>query len=226
MPNHVTTKMTVSGPTHYLKAFQEACLVPNESGDLCFDFNSLIPMPECLRQSDSSSLSRNGFFILSALVNPLLLTENAKTRLAGLSIEAESRFRQSALDYLDKNPDVRELGYQALKNYIETGYTDWYQWSIDHWGTKWNSYDFEFLGYQEGKSVDLLVVRFNTAWSFPEPVLIEACRVNPKLHFSCVSFDDMWNFAGRFSSSQEKKFIKEQPTKTLYHLVYGKEYEQ
>ena len=38
---------------------------------------------------------------------------------------------------------------------------NWYNWSIDNWGTKWNAYDSEFGGTG---------VVFSTAWSCPMPV--------------------------------------------------------
>lgn len=48
-----------------------------------------------------------------------------------------------------------------------TGYTSWYDWSIDNWGTKWdaNPDEVDQLGDQE----DYLELRFDTAWCPPMP---------------------------------------------------------
>lgn len=56
--------------------------------------------------------------------------------------------------HVNKDSHVREIEGREWFN--------WYDWHIDHWGTKWNAYD----GYTKiGKTVLTLV--FNTAWSAP-----------------------------------------------------------
>ena len=49
------------------------------------------------------------------------------------------------------------LGAKEMKEY--PGTKNWYGWSVENWGTKWNAYDFENLP----KIKDGIV--FNTAWS-------------------------------------------------------------
>jgi hypothetical protein len=48
----------------------------------------------------------------------------------------------------------------------------WWDWRVQNWGTKWNTYDDE-LCYEEDDTT--LYYTFDTAWSPPEPV-IEALR--------------------------------------------------
>ena len=70
---------------------------------------------------------------------------------------------------------IKSLGEQALKNKQEHQFTDWYNWSIENWGTKWNAYSHEDVqdkaslekAIQEGE----VVIRFDTAWSAPVPVI-------------------------------------------------------
>jgi hypothetical protein len=52
------------------------------------------------------------------------------------------------------------------------GATDWYEWSIANWGTKWNAYDHQV-------SQDDTVLRFDTAWSHPYPVMIRLSEMFP-----------------------------------------------
>ena len=47
------------------------------------------------------------------------------------------------------------------------GADNWYDWSINNWGTKWNSYHDEV----EYDGEESLVYKFDTAWSPPEPVI-------------------------------------------------------
>jgi hypothetical protein len=50
------------------------------------------------------------------------------------------------------------------KNYWEHGYRDWYDWSCENWGTKWNSYYGSFLENRPAYN-------FVTAWDPPMPVI-------------------------------------------------------
>ena len=49
--------------------------------------------------------------------------------------------------------------------FASTGKSDdrWYDWRIQNWGTKWNTYDAELLDISES-----IEYTFNTAWSPPE----------------------------------------------------------
>lgn len=49
---------------------------------------------------------------------------------------------------------------------------NWLDWSIDHWGTKWNAYEHE---ERENGFVSL------TAWSAPHPVIEKLAKDYPKL---------------------------------------------
>ena len=62
------------------------------------------------------------------------------------------------------------------------GATDWYEWSIEHWGTKWNAYQTEV-------SEDETVVRFDTAWSHPWPVIEALSKKFPE-HVLEVAYAD------------------------------------
>ena len=58
-----------------------------------------------------------------------------------------------------------ESGKNAIFNLENFGYTDWYSWSCDNWGTKWNA-SSSYLH-------DNNILEFETAWSNPYPVLLE-----------------------------------------------------
>lgn len=57
------------------------------------------------------------------------------------------------------------LGFNEMEKYP----LNWYSWSCEHWGTKWNAYD-GLVDYDEK------TVTFSTAWSFAEPVIRELAR--------------------------------------------------
>ena len=54
-----------------------------------------------------------------------------------------------------------DLGEEERKKY---GSRNWYDWSLEHWGTKWDACEARIS--EDGKTVD-----FDTAWSVAEPVL-------------------------------------------------------
>lgn len=63
---------------------------------------------------------------------------------------------------------------ETLENYIKGFFNikrykarDWYEWSIENWGTKWNGGD---------TVVDSDIIEFQTAWSTPVPVFIELSK--------------------------------------------------
>jgi hypothetical protein len=60
------------------------------------------------------------------------------------------------------------LGVQEEKKY--PGQQNWYGWSLANWGTKWNASD---------TARESNCVKFNTAWSFPEPIFRKLVEMFP-----------------------------------------------
>lgn len=60
------------------------------------------------------------------------------------------------------------------------GVVCWYEWNVANWGTKWNGYDSQV---SDG------LVRFDTAWSHPEPVIRALSLKHPDETFE-VRFAD------------------------------------
>lgn len=76
-----------------------------------------------------------------------------------------------------------DLGREERELY---GTNNWYDWSIENWGTKWNAYDC----YLEDDNI----IIFNTAWSAPIPVLdalAEICYENNVWFTSKWADEDM-----------------------------------
>lgn len=67
---------------------------------------------------------------------------------------------------------------------------NWYNWSIDHWGTKWNAYDT--CVEKEGKETKL---SFLTAWGTPDPVIV-AFANKTQVPFQYKYFDEGHGFFG------------------------------
>ena len=113
---------------------------------------------------------------------------------------------------------------QADQNaaFAETGFRDWYSWACHNWGTKWNSYSGKIEERSEGR----LRVRFETAWSFPDPIF-EALLVRyPTLRFDCLCFDEGDCFAGKGRYGVDFECSQELVSDELYKAVYGRDRER
>jgi len=212
MPNHVTTRCTVTGNPEEIKSFMVTMFVTenNESGVPCtqFDFNKAIPMPKILRETISGSISEEGAQLLCIVETkgkfPHTLHDIRIERMAKSIEMPEASLYEIAVAYLEKNPDVRRAGERYLEAIALTGYKDWYDWSIAYWGTKWNSYDYRV------ESLKPFEFCFDTAWSFPVQVFERLAGMYPNVHFYCRCYDKFGNFAGRgyFNPPSHESYFK------------------
>lgn len=69
------------------------------------------------------------------------------------------------------------------------GADNWYIWSVDNWGTKWNAYDCA-INKEHG------TISFCTAWSLPEPVIEKMAEMYPNLDFHFEVVEEGGFFAG------------------------------
>ncbi len=102
--------------------------------------------------------------------------------------------------------DLAALGRIRYINYLKYGHTDWYEWSCEKWGVKWNAV------YPEVETGDDFVsYGFGTPWCMPDGIF----HVFEKL-LSPTSLEVIWAFAftrrgydcGYFmKKSNENKFV-------------------
>jgi hypothetical protein len=61
----------------------------------------------------------------------------------------------------------------------------WYEWRIEHWGTKWEVFGCDL---EDQRALGRCVFSFETAWAPPEPVIEHLSRRFPDLHFgvTCI----------------------------------------
>ncbi len=66
----------------------------------------------------------------------------------------------------------------------ELRHRNWYTWSAENWGTKWNACHSQL---SENCIADgYIEIRFDTAWAAPTPVLEKMFEMFPKLSFVCT----------------------------------------
>jgi hypothetical protein len=225
MPNHVTNVISFTGAAADIAIVRSLALNPatdesiedDQRGKPFVDFGVLIPMPEELKVSKTSSAFSDLQRAFAALAleptdalpapTPAFLetisvvpsTEEGRSLIVkaaamgiwpklyqALTREAsrllsydwmaerlESKGRvlgiAGLIDYaLVDEAEGFGLQKQYLINTARFGHADWYSWSCANWGTKWNAYDGLVTDTVEGDTTTLKL-RFDTAWSPPEP---------------------------------------------------------
>ena len=193
MPNIVTNHIEFATKLDCSRAHD---LMASEQGD--FDFNALKPMPQELNVVASTTGD-------AAIAQALVLDNDASEENIKETLIAHlPNLPSESLDELTKNiasvlsvasfthKDAQDCaldgfpsgqrplsfkayGQQLLSNLVKYGRKDWYDWSIEHWGVKWNADNVTWLDSE---------VRFETAWD-PVPELIQelAKRLNTHLFY-------------------------------------------
>ena len=174
MPNHITNIIEIKGDPARVKALFEA-VKSDEYGLGSIDFNKLVPMPSELDIEEGSRTDR-GLKAYKDFIE--VYTFNGKKEdfdLLNIPEKSEQAF-------LRVRPDIDraawDLGKKAFQNQQKYGVTTWYKWRVRNWGTKWNAY-----GYEGGVQFDGKSLRFQTAWSPPQPIVAKLAEMYPDLDF-------------------------------------------
>ena len=89
------------------------------------------------------------------------------------------------------------MGLRSKNNLDNFGYANWYDWCVNNWSTKWNSFD---ASIEAGNSV---IVSFSTAWDCPYHILekfAEICEQNNVTFDGIYADEDAGSNTGSFDS--------------------------
>jgi hypothetical protein len=134
--------------------------------DDVFSFEAIIPMPAILKKTASGFITIDGeelkTWIEVEVPDDTPTGENGK---GGVVRESWNGKR-----VLKRKPTLEERAQIEA-----TGYSNWYEWSIDNWGTKWDACEPEvhIFGAQ-------ILIDFNTAWGRPSPWQMLCASTCPK----------------------------------------------
>lgn len=95
------------------------------------------------------------------------------------------------------------LGQKEREMY---GKNNWYDWSCENWGTKWNAYD-------QQSSDDC--ISFSTAWNVPQKVYKKLMELLPNNHFKVQFADEDLGYNCGTLSNFEGNLTYEEPEKPL-----------
>jgi hypothetical protein len=199
MPNHVKNVVTFDCDSKELEKILEH-IKNDEFGIGSIDFQKMIPMPESLNIT-SGSVMKGAIKIYLAAINSSApdfgvekvsdesyeeLTRLCRKKFGIVPFEPDVTISQISetmkywISDVDDNllnstkiaQDLIEKGRIYVDNYLNYGATDWYDWHVREWDTKWNAYDFG--EYQEDNSIEFL-----TAWNSPEKVIASISKLFP-----------------------------------------------
>ena len=187
MPNHIynTIKFKKEDKEKFEKFIEEED----------FDFNKLIPMPkefekmggdrgekkeilkeweEFTKEVKITSLNVDEYiekFRNEVRKNPEEYPESAK------SVNLETTEREWEGIFV---PDFQYQMYR-IAGKVKYGFSSWYYWCIENWGTKWNAYETDF---------DEEYLYFQTAWDTPLPIFEKIAELNPDTWFQVKYYDE------------------------------------
>lgn len=91
-----------------------------------------------------------------------------------------------------KKPEQIELEAREQANIAKYGHKNWYDWNIANWGTKWGDSDTDIVM----QSDDMVLFRFDTAWSPPENGVVAISELFPELLFVMSYSEEGMDFYG------------------------------
>lgn len=179
MPNNIQNRLVVkANQVEELKMFLGA-IRGFDSEDKFIDFNKIIPMPEEIKNTESSSKVDDAIYYY--LVNTE--QEWLINKILKYSISRMDRFANFSQEELN---EMFAIGQQYVNNWKRYGAKDWYDWSRINWGTKWNAYntDLEYIDECE------VVIYFQTAWSGVSDIIKELTERYHQLIFEYAYSDE------------------------------------
>jgi hypothetical protein len=187
MPDFIDNHVFVTGPVEDL-AFRQTHFVRRErTNSLEFDFETIIPMPEILDGTQSDTETDLALIALGVDLHiPAVAWPPAFEQFLEFDWvkAANIRSRQDLVHYLQKHdPSVLAAAAKRIEAATVTGHHDRHAWRIANWGAKWGPSSTVILSDKP----ELLEFRFETPWSFPEPVFHRLGRLYPRLNFDIAA---------------------------------------
>ena len=163
------------------------------------DFNAIVPMPKCLDIRCNVGMETLANTLYSIYTKELINSRYSKIkckkekfRLFTVDLLRHQKFpnavfsvenpvEQQIIEKCNISQDDLRTAIKYLKNKYKTNYCTWYDWRIDHWGTKWNAYH----SHKSGN-----VITFDTAWSSPIKLIDELSNQYKELTFELKYMDE------------------------------------
>ncbi len=164
MPNHITTHISIEATPKLIKELLEKTKLKEETSinDNEFDFNGITPMPEEL--------------LLTVSPVEVVDTEEEANAINAKYLDSLKEWPEAVRGKQNTRAISRKEHDRRLEVY---GANNWYDWSVENWGTKWNSYEVQFIA----SSPTNLVFVMQTAWAPPHAIFETLEAQGYELHY-------------------------------------------
>lgn len=116
---------------------------------------------------------------------PSEIIDNVLAQISGVNHHGEAReFTCNAIIPMPDNIFRGNLGEAERKLY---GKNNWYDWSCDNWGTKWDVYEVDIKKRVFKNGNTQVIIKFTTAWSPIQPVIKKISEM-----FTTIEFKFAW----------------------------------
>ena len=206
MPNWVYTSMSVAGKREDLLAFAKKAIAPHTS--------QWVQESKTWDETTKSwhTIPENERVIKEELVEPTALSFWNFVRPT--DEELPYYFGQKTKPEDEDNPEA--TSEERLAKAMSFSKSDWYDWNVRNWGTKWDANDDELdTDLDTLKEQDSLSYRFSTAWGIPEPIFTAMVEQHPELDFDFDSEEEQGWGAKYTSSDADDEDEQGKPTKSL-----------
>ena len=183
MANRISNQLIVTTNTNeelqnFLSAIKGDNIMDGQQQDI--DFNKIIPMPLPLRDTEASSAVDDAIYYYAYKTNQL---ELCKKILRNISFYNMDRFKNKTESEFT---EMYQTGEVYVGYYNEFGAKDWYDWSINNWGTKWNAYYTSVTMLSDTTAE----IDFDTAWSGVPDIVLKLIEMFPSLKFEYLFADE------------------------------------
>jgi hypothetical protein len=223
MPNWCSNTVFVTGPADVARKLRATMT----TGRSRFDFNAVLPMPEPLRQSESSALAETAWELKYgdwADVKWKYGPDHFDSREAALAAarDADDWRPRVIASGEDLFPVIAPRSFDDLADAVqqlidEHGYPDWYSWAVANWGTKWPAADAGWMSTARAAKRDAeQVAYFNTAWSPATPVIVALSQRFPALTLRLEYCEPHWAFRGFTTAKAGQVIADKHETYDMY----------
>lgn len=201
MPNWCRNKIIVGTEEKMSVLVKAHCPIDKESQAPEMDFNTIDPMPEGL-DIEYGTRSYDGLTLYVAKKDPSCAFYGDRTdkmprfdfrslvnllskhgRYADYECLTEERLALLREKYKGEGAfeKLEKLGGQIVSNLKKHGAANWFEWSVQHWGTKWNATDTDVSGTE---------MTFDTAWEPAIPALVKMSALHPGMPMALLFADE------------------------------------
>ena len=190
-----------------------------------FDFNKIIPMPK-----EFSKMGGDHGEVEEIAKEWKEFTKNVNEINASNVDKYIKKFRNEVRNNPEKYPESaksvnlktkkNEWGEISVPNFqyqmyriageVKYGFSSWYDWCIENWGTKWNAKKTDLDEY----------LSFKTAWSIPLPIFRKIAELNPDTWFQ-VGYSDDFDENSGIIEYKPKYFTSENGEDNMAVVKYG-----